>query len=197
MPKSCDYNEAESYWRVLKVAQLRWKNLYCFAYRFRLMKPKQAVLANFIDKIACGSGEPFYSTINHAFANLSSNDVVLQSLVNVHCKAFRDHLDGGEELEDRKHLPHDHAWNGVAPIKIGPERTICHVYGTLLVEHSEYFDRALKCSWKDAEEVAICLADVSHCTYRSAAGNTRRIMLIYISRDLPSVALRPEVSQLR
>jgi hypothetical protein len=70
------------------------------------MELKQASLANFIDKFARGSGAPFYSTVNHMFANLSSNDVMVNSLADVHCKAFRDHLGVGEEHEERKHLPH-------------------------------------------------------------------------------------------
>jgi hypothetical protein len=45
---------------------------------------------------------------------------------------------------------------------VGPEGTEYRVHKALLIEHSEYFEKALKGSWKEAEEGVVKLEDVEH-----------------------------------
>ncbi|KAH6639639.1 hypothetical protein C7974DRAFT_410597 [Boeremia exigua] len=58
-----------------------------------------------------------------------------------------------------------HARAGMALIKIGHESTPYYVHKSLLTQHSEYFQRALNGSWKEAEEGVITLEDVECNTF--------------------------------
>lgn len=56
---------------------------------------------------------------------------------------------------------------GMAVVKIGAESTVYHIHKVLLVEHSEYFQKALNGPWKTAQEDMVELKDVdrSVCKY--------------------------------
>lgn len=57
--------------------------------------------------------------------------------------------------------------DGFVAVEVGPERAKYYIHKGLLVEHSEYFQKALSGSWKEAEEKSVCLDDVECSTCKS------------------------------
>ncbi|OAK96047.1 hypothetical protein IQ06DRAFT_309608 [Phaeosphaeriaceae sp. SRC1lsM3a] len=54
---------------------------------------------------------------------------------------------------------------GMAVVKIGAESTVYHIHKVLLVEHSEYFQKALNGPWKTAQEDMVELKDVDRSVF--------------------------------
>ncbi|KAF2035560.1 hypothetical protein EK21DRAFT_53931, partial [Setomelanomma holmii] len=50
-------------------------------------------------------------------------------------------------------------------VEIGADRTKYHVHKALISRHSEYFEKALKGSWNEAQEGVVWLEDVDDCIF--------------------------------
>lgn len=52
-------------------------------------------------------------------------------------------------------------------MEIGPQKKNYYIHKALLMQHSEYFRKALQGPWKEAEEGVVRLDDVDYCACKS------------------------------
>ncbi|KAF2127078.1 hypothetical protein P153DRAFT_398448 [Dothidotthia symphoricarpi CBS 119687] len=82
---------------------------YIFSDRILAPKFRQAVRIDLVDSLVMFDA-PCYNTVIYFFASSSSDDSILDLIVEVHCRTCMPDLDkygNGDELELRKQLPHD------------------------------------------------------------------------------------------
>jgi hypothetical protein len=60
---------------------------------------------------------------------------------------------------------------GMAIVKVGQDKVPYYVHKAMLVQHSEYFDRAFKGDWKEAQEGVVTLEDIDCQTCMSFYNN--------------------------